>query len=35
MIEHMRCPIEDDYGKDWTCEVAQRGVGVLNPEKLT
>ena len=34
VIEHSRFRIEDEYGKDWTEEVAQRGIGVLYPERL-
>jgi len=35
MIEHNRCRIEDEYGKDWTERVTADGVGVLYPPQLT
>ena len=35
VIEHLRVRIEDEYGADWTERVAQDGIRVLYPEKLT
>lgn len=35
VIEHNRCRIQDEYYTDWTERVAQQGVGVLYPERLT
>jgi hypothetical protein len=35
VIEHEHCRVEDEYYNDWTERVAQQGVGVLYPERLT
>ena len=34
VLEHHRCNIQDEYYKDWTEQVAQRGVDVLYPDQL-
>jgi hypothetical protein len=35
IIDHGQYRIEDEYYNDWTERVAQQGVGVLYPERLT